>query len=332
MIITKTPFRISFFGGGSDIPEFYNKSPGAVLSTSINKYMYVALNDRFESGFRLSYSRVEETEDIKSINHPLVRNILTYFDISKSLDISSIADIPASGTGLGSSSAYCVGLISAISSFLGKNMSIEEIANLACKVEIEMCGDPIGKQDQFASAYGGLNIFRFYPDGVQVEPVQLDPRFLDYLSSSMVCVYTGQTRSAGSVLKQQAANYSIGNTSQLQMKMVDLVEPAAQAISNGDLKTFAQLLNATWLMKKQLATSITNSAIDQLYERGMQLGAMGGKLLGAGAGGFMLFLVPPEKVNEFKSGFNDHRIVNFSPSSNGVEIIHGVKNDRKIFL
>ena len=198
MIITRTPFRMSFFGGGSDLPAYYEKNNGAVLSTSINRYMYINLHKKFNSGLRVAYSEVEEVSSVADLRHPIVKHILQYFGISGGLEISSIADIPAKGTGLGSSSSYTVGLIKAISEYQNLLISNLEIADLACHIEIDLCGEPIGKQDQYAAAVGGFNVFRFSPEGTTVQPVTLSSSFMHYISASLVSVYTGCERNAGS--------------------------------------------------------------------------------------------------------------------------------------
>ena len=327
MIITRTPFRMSFFGGGSDLPAFYEKERGAVLSTSVNKYMYVNLHSKFDEGIRLAYSRVEEVKNVKDIDHPIVRNVLKYFSISGGLEISSIADIPARGTGLGSSSSYAVGLIKAISEYTGALLSKADIAEIACNVEIEMCREPIGKQDQFAASFGGFNIFEFSPEGVTVKPISLSSSFIHQMSASIVAVYTGQSRSASSILREQKAALDHNAKFSLQKQMVGLVYDAEKMLLAEDLQSFGQLLDESWRMKRQLTDSISNSVIDEIYATGIRAGAWGGKLLGAGMGGFVMFLVNPLNVNSVKSALSNYRIVDLYPEASGSVVIYNSKGE-----
>ena len=327
MIITRTPLRMSFLGGGSDLPAFYKKEKGAVLSTSINKYMYINLHSKFDDGIRLAYSRVEEVKSVNDIEHPIVRNILKYFAITGGLEISSIADIPARGTGLGSSSSYAVGLIKAISEYKGVLLSKAEIAEIACEVEINMCGEPIGKQDQFAASFGGFNIFEFSSDGVNVKPIRLSSSFIHQMSASLVAVYTGQSRSASLILKEQKKALDDDSIFNLQKQMVDLVYEGEKLLLAEDLQSFGQLLDESWRMKRQLTDSISNTVIDDIYATGMRAGAWGGKLLGAGMGGFVMFLVNPINVNSVKSALSNYRFVDLYPDASGSVTIYSSKGE-----
>ena len=250
MIGTRTPFRVSFIGGGSDLKEFYEKSTGCVISTSINKYMYIFSHQYFEEKIQVKYSRTELVENVNEIKHPIVREALNQFDI-KSIDINSIADIP-SGSGLGSSSAYTVGLLHNLNAFSNKYISVEQLAKEACQLEIDILGEPIGKQDQYASAYGGLNKITFFPSGeVDVEPIIMDPEFYRNLQSNLLLFYIGSTRKASSVLSDQKANLIAdrGRFENLK-KMTDLVDEMHQSLVSSDLNNFGNILDRNWKLKK----------------------------------------------------------------------------------
>src|SRR5262245_32006949 len=207
MIYTNTPMRRTLFGGGTDLPRFYRENMGAVLSTSIDKYMYIAVNRKFDDRIRISYSRTEEVETPQQIEHPLVRHALEVAGIDGGIEIASMADIPSRGTGLGSSSSYTVGLLNALFAYRNEYASKDRLARLACEIEIDRCGEPIGKQDQYAAAHGGLNLIRFHPDeSVAVDPVICEPSVLAQLEASTLVFYTGRARSASSVLASQSAN------------------------------------------------------------------------------------------------------------------------------
>lgn len=322
MIITKTPFRMSFLGGGSDLPAFYEKNGGSVLSTSINKYMYINLHSRFNKGIRVIYSKIEEVDKTEDIMHPIVRNTLKYFNLQSGIDISSLADIPARGTGLGSSSSYTVGLIRAIAAHKDLSLSRQEVAELACHIEIDLCGDPIGKQDQYAASFGGFNLYKFSSDGVVVKPLNLDPSFLSYLGAALVSVYTGTERSAAAILEEQSRAVSFGAKAKIQAEMVSLVDVGVKELMSEKLQKFGELLHDSWLLKKQLASNISNIHIDRIYELGLKAGAWGGKLLGAGAGGFICFLVDPKKRIDVKNALSAYKIIDLLPEHSGSVIIH----------
>lgn len=327
MIITRTPFRMSFFGGGSDLPSFYEENAGSVLSTSINKYMYINLHEKFDSGVRIAYSKTEDVLKVAEISHPIVRNCLEYFDIDGGLEISSIADIPGRGTGLGSSSSYAVGLIKALSAIKNIYLSKHEIAEIACHIEINMCGDPIGKQDQYAASYGGFNVYKFSTSGVDVTPLNLPQSLLHHFSASLVSVYTGNARSAAILLKEQATELKKSNKIQLQKEMVSMVDEGVKCLRSEDLLSFGKLLNESWRLKKQLTNKITNQQIDEIYDVGMQAGAWGGKLLGAGMGGFVTFITSPSNVNNLKNAFKNYQLVELLPESSGAKILYNSEGD-----
>ena len=290
MIITRTPFRVSFAGGGSDLPSFYHRHEGCVLSTSINKYMYVTIHPSFNRAETvIKYSKTESVQDVHKIQHPIARQLLLDSGLD-GVEVVSTADI-VSGTGLSTSSAYTVGLIHAINAYKGKYWSQEKIARRACELEIEELGEPIGKQDQYGTAVGGLKFIRFLPDDtVTVEPVLLSRETQEKLNENLLLFYTGITHSAGTILKEQNAN--IVSEERKYNSLVKMTEQAYEmkhALIAGDLNRFGELLNEGWNLKRELASKITNPEIDRYYDIAMENGAMGGKLLGAGGGGFLLF-------------------------------------------
>ncbi len=289
MFITKTPFRISFCGGGSDLESFYSQHGGCVLSTTINKYMYISIHPYFDSNYTLlKYSKNELVDDISKIEHKIFNTVLCDMGIS-GVEISSTADVP-SGTGLGSSSTFTVGLLNTLYSYKGKYVSKSRLAHEACEVEINKLGAPIGKQDQYAAAFGGLNFIKFNKDGsVSVSPVVMKNETYRDLQKKLVMFYTGTTRSADTILSEQKKNISQQDKSDNLTKMCNLTYEIKETLESGNLSSFGRILHESWLLKKTLASGITSSDIDKYYEIAMESGASGGKLLGAGGGGFLLF-------------------------------------------
>ncbi len=289
MIITKTPFRVSFCGGGSDISTFYREHGGCVLSTSINRYMYVSVHPYFdEEKTALKYSQTEIVTDIKKIDHTIMKCVLNDMNV-KGVEITSTADVP-SGTGLGSSSAFTVGLLHTLHCYKNQYVSKQELARLACEVEIEKLGNPIGKQDQYAAACGGLNFISFHPDdSVSVEPVILRPETLQELQDNIVIFYTGLTHDANKILAEQKKNSSKEAKTKNLIRMCELAKDMKKSLESNDLSTFGAILDEGWQKKKELASGIANPTIEEMYDYAMENGASGGKLLGAGGGGFLLF-------------------------------------------
>lgn len=297
MIISQTPLRISFAGGGSDLPEFYKKIPGAVVSTSINKYIYITVNKKFDNQIRASYSSTEIVSHPDELKHELIRESLKLAGIYNGLEITSISDIP-SGTGLGSSSSFTVGLLNSLNAYRGIYSSPSELAINACDIEIRKCHKPIGKQDQYAAAYGGLNFIEFNSNGeVNVSPIIIKQNKLEELEDNLLLMYTGITRSADLVLKDQNNNISKGMsaaTSDLKL-MVELAKELKKSLTEGDINKFGEILDENWNLKKKLSKQISNPKIEQWYNLGKKNGAIGGKILGAGGGGFLLFYAPSAK-------------------------------------
>jgi len=297
MIISRTPLRMSFVGGGSDISSFYRRYGGAVLSTAIDKYVYVSINRKFDGGIRLAYSKTEEVNSLDQIEHRLVKATFEMLDLKGGVEITTTADIPSRGTGLGSSSSFTVGLIQAASAYQGRYMSAQEMSERSCEVEIERCGEPIGKQDQYAAAYGGFNLIEFNTDDtVKVSPVIMPTETKQRVQDGVITFYTGVTRSASHILKEQTAVSGSSTAKQDALRrMVELAYVARDEMANGNVTSFGEILHENWMLKRSLTADISNTAIDGWYDAAINAGALGGKLLGAGAGGFMMFYADPER-------------------------------------
>lgn len=322
MIIARTPFRISFAGGGSDLSAFYKKQPGCVLSASINKYMYIALHPYFDKNKTMAkYSKTELVDAISDINHPIIKQVFTDMNI-KGIDITSMADIPAKA-GLGSSSSFTVCLLHVLHAYLGNYVSKEELASKACEVEIEKLGEPIGKQDQYAAAYGGLNFITFNPDdSVNVEKIYADKKILDNLNKNLVLFYTNSQRKAGSILCEQKKNTETNDKKFNNLvKMTELARNLKESIYSGNLDDFGAILHEGWMLKKELAGSISNEMINKYYDLGLKNGALGGKLLGAGGGGFLLFYCKEEKQEQLIGALRDLEQYSFDIEYGGSQII-----------
>lgn len=302
MIISSAPFRVSFAGGGSDIPFFYHRRRGAVLSTSIDKYIYISIHPYFNSRQTLlKYSRNELVDDLSQINHPVFRQVLQELWPEGGLEIVSTADIP-SGTGLGSSSSFTVALLHAVYAYRGTFCGKEKLAAKACEIEIEKLGEPIGKQDQYAAAYGGLNFIEFNPDeSVAVTPLILPRDTLLNLEKNLLLFYTGEQRSTGEILEDQKKQVGLSEKkSENLSRMAGLAYEMRDCLISGDLEGFAGIMNEGWRIKRTLSGRISNDRIDNYYNRGLKNGALGGKLLGAGGGGFLLFYCEPGKQENLR--------------------------------
>jgi D-glycero-alpha-D-manno-heptose-7-phosphate kinase len=323
MIITKTPFRISFVGGGSDLPAFYRRSQGAVLSTTIDKFMYISSHRFFDSNkIRLKYSRTETVTSIERMKHPIAREVLKYFRVNGAIEISSNADVPA-GCGLSSSSSFTVGLLHNLYTVQGKFVTKQQLAEDACRIEIDKLKEPIGKQDQYATAFGGLNVITFSPTGaVDVEPIHPSKHIYQALQDGLLLFYTGRPRKASSILSEQSHNLAHKEKFALTKKMVELVWQLRAALYEGNLDMFGRLLHTNWLLKKQLASKISDPRIDSIYETAVKNGAIGGKVLGAGGGGFMLFYCEPRKQKNLKTALSGLKHMSFRFESQGSRVIY----------
>jgi D-glycero-alpha-D-manno-heptose-7-phosphate kinase len=323
MIITRAPYRISFFGGGSDIESFYSQSPGAVISTSINKYTYLSTHRFFDvDKIRVKYSKTETKGSVAEIEHPIVREVLKKFKIQGAIEISSNGDVVA-GSGLGSSSAFTVALLHNMYTHEGQFAGKLQLAEEACDIEINRLNEPIGKQDQYAAAFGGLNVIRFPTAGqTVVETVHLKKDIYQRLEQNLLMFYTGIPRSTSSILGEQTTNMSQRDKFDIMLRMVDLVWVAREALYDGELHRFGELLNLGWNMKRQVASKITNPDIDRMYQQGMEAGAVGGKLLGAGGGGFLMFYAEPEHQDRLRKAMADYRELVFKFDIEGARVIY----------
>ncbi|HSC45746.1 MAG TPA: hypothetical protein VLC94_07930 [Candidatus Acidoferrum sp.] len=322
MILTRTPFRVSFAGGGSDLPEFYRRATGAVLSCTIDKAMYIAVHPYFHDKIRIKYSKTEDVASAAEVEHPLVRECLNLVGIERGMEIASFADVPA-GTGMGSSSAFTVGLLHALYTRAGKKVAARELATAACEIELERVGAPIGKQDQYAAAFGGMNFIEFRGDGsVEVQRVNCSDGTRDELSARLMFFYIGQERPAASILSEQSRN--MGDTAKFRNveKMVELARALRKTLERNNLDSFGDILNEGWKLKQGLASGITNATVERNYATALEAGASGGKLLGAGAGGFLLLYCREEKQKEVRDALNGLRELRVALSGSGSEVVH----------
>jgi D-glycero-alpha-D-manno-heptose-7-phosphate kinase len=321
MIVTRTPFRISFAGGGSDLASFYREEPGMVISAAISKYMYLVVKESFGDNFRVSYSQTELRDRASEIDHPIVRECLSMVGIDRGLEIVSIADLPAE-TGMGSSSSFTVGLLSALFALRGRNADAGKLARLASDIEINRLGEPIGKQDQYIAAYGGLQFIQFQPDGsVYVDPIICSGDTRHQLNRHLMLFYTGQTRHARSVLARQNAR-AAANRLGLRRLCSIAAEMRDVLTTERQLSEFGHLLHEAWQVKKDLESSISNHAINELYDRGLRAGALGGKLLGAGSGGFLLLFCEPHRQAAVRKAMAGAREIPFGFEPQGSKVIY----------
>jgi len=322
MILTRTPFRVSFAGGGSDLPEFYRRSTGAVLSCTIDKAMYIALHPYFHDKIRIKYSKTEDVASAAEVEHPLVRECLNLVGIERGMEIASFADVPA-GTGMGSSSAFTVGLLHALYVRAGKTVDARELAAAACEIELERVGAPIGKQDQYAAAYGGLNFIEFRCDGsVDVQRVKCSQGTRDELSARLMFFYIGQERPAASILSEQSRNMGDSKKFRNVEQMVELARSLRETLERNNLDSFGEILNEGWKLKQGLANGITNDTVERNYATALEAGASGGKLLGAGAGGFLLLYCLREKQDDVRVALPGLREMRVALTTTGSETVH----------
>ncbi len=324
MIISRTPFRISFVGGGTDLRSFYAEEPGQVLSTSIDKYIYVVVKRQIgivEHKYRINWSQVEFRDHIEDIEHPIVREALKLFEIDFPIEITTFADIPAN-TGLGSSSAFAVGLVHALYALKGKHATKYTLASDAARIEVDLLERTMGKQDHFASAYGNINIFTFHDDEkVTIEPVFYSSEVKCNLEKNLMLFYTKLKRDASEVLESQ--NQATADKRSVLRQMCGLVEPMREVLSgNVALEHFGEILHEGWLLKKSITNDISTSKIDEYYERARKAGALGGKLLGAGGGGFLLFYVELENQNSVESALSELKYFKFGLDTSGSRITY----------
>jgi D-glycero-alpha-D-manno-heptose-7-phosphate kinase len=322
MIISQTPYRVSFAGGGTDLPAFYKEDYGAVLSVAIQKHMYVALSRRFEPSVRVAYSKTEIAETRDDVQHTIVKAALKMVDLGPHMEIVTIGDVPA-GTGMGSSSTLTVGLLNALYAMKGQIVSSKRLAEEACRIEIEILGSPIGKQDQYAAAFGGFNYIRFNADeSVDVQPVPCNPATLQEIERRAIVLYTAKNRDANDILKKQSEGSQQKDKNRTLREMRDMAsEMRAVVQGRGNVDEFARLLHIGWELKRSLGFGISDTQVDTWYDAARKAGAQGGKLLGAGGGGFLFLLAPPEKHDAIREALGRPRELPFAIDRLGSRII-----------
>lgn len=321
MIMTRTPLRITFAGGGTDLPEYYIRhGPGSVVSAAIDKYIYVIVNKKFDHKIRISYSHTEIVDSVDQIRHPSVREALRLLNIDGGIEVVSISDIPSQGTGLGSSSTFLVGLLNALHAYKGELASAGQLAREAVKIEREILGEPGGKQDQYAAAYGGLNMIVFNrDDSVEVKPLISNEETRMKLDSNLLLLYTGKERSSATIHNSQKATVDqmISNYDTMR----DLAHNLYARLSVNDYNAAGPVMHKNWILKKELASGISWDFIDECYDQAIKLGATGGKLIGAGGGGFLMFFAAPELHERIASALQ-LRKVDFNIQYQGSSIIY----------
>jgi D-glycero-alpha-D-manno-heptose-7-phosphate kinase len=319
--MVRAPFRVSFAGGGSDLQDFYSKNGyGSVLSATIDKYMYIMIHPYFHDKIRIKYSKLEDVNDIDKIQHPLVRECLRAVGIEKGIEIASIADVPA-GTGVGSSSTFTICLLHALYAYKKCNVTKEQLAKEACRIEIDVLDEPIGKQDQYAASYGDFNYIRFNKDEtVFMEHKVLKPERKLQLERNLLMFYVAKERRASVILSEQKNNMKKNEKFEIVRKMVELTEKIKKSLNEGDINIFGRILHEGWLLKKELTDSISNPMFDRYYERALKAGALGGKLLGAGGGGFFLFYCEQKYHSDLRRALG-LRELEFKFESEGTKIL-----------
>jgi D-glycero-alpha-D-manno-heptose-7-phosphate kinase len=320
MIISQTPLRISFLGGGTDFHDYFSQHGGMVLTTTIDKYVFVILNERYDEQIVINYSKKEVVSSVDEIKHELVREAMRKTGVTGGIEITMIADIPAEGTGLGSSSSLTVGLLNALYMLTGQQVTAEQLAREACEIEIERCKKPIGLQDQYIAAYGGLCSIRFSGDeNVTISKIGLSDNQLRTFRDNFILFYSGITRKSEEILKEQKSGIPAITGSLTSLKR--LAAEGDEALRKNDYSSFGKLLDESWSIKKQLATSISNPEIDNMYEVAKNAGALGGKILGAGGGGFLLLFATQGKHEPIRKALKNYREMPFLFEKDGSKII-----------
>ena len=320
MIIVQTPLRISFFGGGTDFRAFFMQEGGCVLSSAIDKYIFVTIKQRFDSKLRIGYTQTEMVDGVDQIHHELIRESLRLTRIDRGVEITTMGDIPSEGSGLGSSSTVTVGALHAMYAYLGEMVPAERLAREACAIEIETLKKPIGIQDQYIAAYGGFRFFEFLPDGtVTVERVRLSPNAERVFNNNFMLFFTGVSRDSSSILREQVNNLK-DRLSELR-EIKDMACEARCAIDKENFEALAVLLHQSWELKKRLAGTISNGRINEMYETARSAGAIGGKIAGAGGGGFLLLYVPFEHQNRVRMALHGLQELPFRLEADGTKVI-----------
>jgi D-glycero-alpha-D-manno-heptose-7-phosphate kinase len=320
MIIVQTPLRVSFFGGGTDLRSFFAVEGGCVLSSAIDKYIFITIKKRFDQLLRIGYTRTEMVESVGEVQHELIREALRKTGISRGVEVTTMGDIPSAGSGLGSSSTVTVGALHAMYTFLGEIVPAERLAREACEIEIDILGKPIGVQDQYIAAYGGLRFMEFTLAGqVLCERIDLGSDLLRRLNESLLLFFTGVTRQADSILGEQKRN--INDRMAILREMKQMAYTARDELRAGNLEAMGRLLHEGWQLKKQLASQISNGAIDEMYQTARRAGALGGKITGAGGGGFLLLYCLPERREAVRDALKPLQELPFQLEMDGTKVI-----------
>ena len=320
-VTSKTPLRIGLLGGGSDIESYFEKNNfGSTISASINKYIYITAHKRYDDLIRASYSKTEIVDNIKDVKHELIRESLKYLNVKKGIEVVSISDVTGHGTGLGSSSSYTVGLINAISALTSKKRSRFNLANDACKIEIDFCRHPIGKQDQFAISFGGLNEIIYTKENIKVMPINISSNNLNKLSKNLLLFDTGIKRKSSKILSKQTNLYKESKKFEATKKMVDMIPDMKKALLS-DIDLVGEILDESWKIKKSLVDGIANKTIDSYYNKAIKNGAIGGKLCGAGGGGFLLVYCKKENHNKLRKSLNSLKELEFEFDYEGASLL-----------
>jgi len=319
MIVVQTPLRVSFVGGGTDFEDFYANYGGAVLSTAIDKCVFVIVKERFDDMIYVNYSKKEIVDRFDKLEHELVREAMRVTGVTKGIEITTLADIPAEGTGLGSSSSITVGLLQALYAYRGEIVTAKALAEEACRIEIEILKKPIGRQDQYIASYGDMRFITFTNKGVEVEKMELSPEDRRRLNDNLLLFYTGITRKSSEILTEQKAN--ISSRVEVLREMQKLACEARDAVLEGEFDTFGEILHRGWELKKQMASKVTNSTVDHVYETARRAGAIGGKVTGAGGGGFILFYCPKDKQDDVTRALKGLRQLPFRFQQDGSKAI-----------
>lgn len=323
MIITQTPLRISFAGGLTDFADFYTREDGLVVSAAIDKYIFVIINERFDDRIYINYSKREAVDHPDEIEHDLIREALRLTGVTRGVEITTLTDIPSEGSGLGSSSSITVGLLNALYTYCGNPQPTEKLARDACKIEIERCGQPIGKQDQYIAAYGGLRGFTFRPGGVEVERLGLESIHAERLSDSLMLFFTNKTRKAETVLREQKANMTTKFA--LLREIRSVAESAREALASGCVERMGELLDRGWTWKYKMSGLVSNAEIDSMYRKARDAGATGGKVCGAGGGGFLLLFCPLSSQPMVREALSDYRELPFNLERDGTRVIFNMR-------
>lgn len=324
MIVVQTPLRISFVGGGTDFKDFYRREEGAVLSSAIDKHVYVIVKERFDEKIYVNYSKKEVVDRVDELEHELVREAMRLTGVDRGVEITTLADVPSEGSGLGSSSSVTVGLLQALSTYQGQILPTEELARFACRIEIDILGKPIGKQDQYIAAYGGLQRLRFCSDeSVHVEALPLSEETKRRLGENLLLFFTNRTRSSADILTEQRDGIPAQRAA--LHEMAGLVKGAWDSLVEGDLDGLGELLDRGWRLKKSLASRISDGEIDNLYERACKAGAVGGKIAGAGGGGFLLLYVPKGRQDDVRQALGHLRELPFNLERDGSKVIFNIR-------